>query len=471
MNTSNETVQNWELVSTSGAVQKPPKASALHNMLLILWMAASVCVFFIGLQMTIDGGLHQLARVAVIGAAGIIYIFAVATHTTHRRARVLAVGLILIAAALLLYFLPNYVGWAFRIITGLVGLLFGLLLFLDVWREVKVGTHYGGSLFWALVYTGLSIAVLFTKDGSRLLAILTGVYLMVFSGNVLFEALYALFYQKPRLKRNLVLALPTAVSAFLPIAMFQEINTMVREDPDKVLYLQEPDEGPEPDLIVYVHTRAGLIPGFGHCDLCFDGKVYSYGDYDEATWKFGGFFADGVMALIPPQKHIEMALKVNKKILAAYGITLTPELKKQVRGKIDEIMSMAYLWESNTQLAQEGKLDGAPDSYNDVGSQMWRDEDAVMYKFKEGSPYKVYYGIGENCSKVVNDVVGYSGIGLLQPNGVITPGSYLEYLDELYRMDGTIVTDRRIYMLDKDGKPVELHNKPAQPLNVGTMSM
>lgn len=466
--------ESWKIASEKGETQSQPK-SGFHTFLVVVWLLLSLAILVLGLYLIFNPNLTTneigLSVVSVLAVIGVIYIFAVATRTTKRSIKVLLLGILLLVGAACIFFLSNALVITFRLLTGIAGIVISLFMFADVWREKVDGAPFLGSLIWGLLYLVISIAILFTHDGTRLLSIMTGLYVVMLSGNVFFEALCALFHVKPHLKKNFIITMPMAFAAFLPMAFFREINTMVKEEPDKLLKLQEPDKGKEPDLIVYIHTRAGFIPGFGHCDLCYKGKVYSYGDYDQATWKLDGFLADGVMATVPPEKHIEMALKDDKKILMAYGIKLTEDLQNQVQEKLDQIMAQAYRWKPKAELAAEGEIKADPASFKDVGSVMFLEEDAQLYKFKEGSSYKTYYALGENCSEVVNDVVGQTGIGLFKLNGIITPGTYLEYLDELYELEDSIVIDRRLYMLDENGKPVLYPLNPKDSLDLGQLSM
>lgn len=466
--------KSWKIASEGSNTQQI-KNTPLRTFIIIVWMLVSLAIFVLGLVLIFNKNISTntsvLALLVALAATGVIYVFAVWTKTTKRTTKILVFGAILILSGLAIYFFSNFIIQSFRIITGIIGIAIALFMFIDVIRLRKDGAPYIWSLIWGLIYLVIAGLILFSPDGTRILSIFVGLYTVFLSLNVFSEALVALFHVKPHLKENFVIPVPMAVAAFLPMAFFREINAMVREEPSEALYLQKPYHGEEPDLIVYVHTRAGFIPGFGHCDLCFNDKVYSFGDYDQATWKFQGFFADGVLAEIPPEKHIHMALNDNKKILMAYGLTLTDDLKQKVQAKLDDIMSKAYIWKPKAELAAEGQIKGDPKSFTDVGSQMYNDEDATLYKFKEGSKYKTYYAIGENCSEAVNDVIGQAGIGLLQLNGVVTPGTMLEYLDELYETEGTIVTDRRLYMLDEDGKPYLYPLDTKKPAKLGQMSM
>lgn len=58
--------------------------------------------------------------------------------------------------------------------------------------------------------------------------------------------------------------------------------------------------------------------------------------------------------------------------------------------------------------------------------------------------------------KLVDTIVGKTGIDLIKVNGIITPGAYLDYLDRLYDRGDSIVVSRTLYQdiennLAKDG--------------------
>ncbi len=470
---ANYQYQPWELTEKNKKSQSPPHGKR-HYIVIALWILASLAVLILGLVLVFNPNLRAedtaLAISVVVALIGIIYVFAVLTRTARTTTRLLLLGALFVIGAVVVSAVPQFLTVTFRILIGVLSVVTSVFMLIDVIRLIKEDAPWFSSAFWFVLYLVLGLLILFSGDGTRILAIYVGLYLVALGLNAFLEGIGSLLFHNAKLRHNFTIILPKYIAAFLPMAFFREINMMVEEEPAEVLRLQEPAEGKEPPLIVYVHTRAGLIPGFGHCDLCYKGKVYAYGDYDEATWRLGGFLADGTMALVPPQKHLEMALKDDKKILMAYGLMLTPELEEAVQKKLDEIMSMTYEWKPEAQLAAEGLIDADPNSFKDTGSLLYLEEDATLYKFKEGSKYKTYYGLLENCAEVVNDVIGTTGLRLIQPNGIVTPGTYLYYLDELYEAEDTIVTERRLYMLDENGHPVEYPLKPGKPFRLGDLS-
>ena len=132
---------------------------------------------------------------------------------------------------------------------------------------------------------------------------------------------------------------------------------------------------------------------------------------------------------------------------------ISEKTKNKIQKELDKILKKSYVWKPKAQLATEGLIEGPPEKYDDISSTMYLNENTDFYKFKKGSKYRTYYLLGQNCAMFANDLIGESGIKLVRLNRIVTPGTYLEYLDQLYNMKHTIVTDRKIYMLNKDGKP------------------
>ncbi|MGI6108938.1 MAG: hypothetical protein ACOYB8_03735 [Eubacteriaceae bacterium] len=443
--------QSWALTESGASGSRKGTGSYI---LLVLGCLAALTVFILGLSLLADPSAtlenRAVALVAAAALIGIFYFFIVVTHTALGWLKAFSLAVMLPAGAFAVWYFPSVLDTGYRIVCGSLGLVIALLVMLNVIREKYDGVPFAWDLFASLTYTTLSIVLLFSPDGSRLATILTGIYLMLFSIDIFFDCIVSLFRLHPHLKRRFSMSFPTIIASFLPNGFYSESLMLAQKDPGKLVQLEKKDPGKEPDLIVYVHTRAGLQPGFGHCDLCFENKVYSYGEYDLTTYLLHGFFAAGVLGLIPPQKQIEFALKHSKKILIAYGLTLDPEHKTAVREKIRQIQSQTYPWKTDAQLAQEGKLHKSPESCTDIASLMYLQEGTTFSKFRHGSEYETYNGTGMNCAEFVNDIVSQSGIELFKFDGLITPGTYLEYLDTLYTIGGSIVTDRRLYRMQSD---------------------
>ena len=102
-------------------------------------------------------------------------------------------------------------------------------------------------------------------------------------------------------------------------------------------------------------------------------------------------------------------------------------------------------WTPLAEQCKNGLNKGTPTDYSDVSSQLYNDYSAKFFKFKRGNPFRTYYAMGTNCVKLADQLVGKSGIDILKVNGIITPGTYLDYLDRLYERGDSIVISRTLY--------------------------
>ena len=75
---------------------------------------------------------------------------------------------------------------------------------------------------------------------------------------------------------------------------------------------------------------------------------------------------------------------------------------------------------------------------------MQRKTNATFYKFSQGN-YKTYFLLFTNCVKLVDNVIGATGSDLLKINGVITPGSYYDFLIREFKKENSNVITENIY--------------------------
>ncbi|KNZ42383.1 HdeD family acid-resistance protein [Acetobacterium bakii] len=425
---------------------------AFKNTAPVVWILIAIAVFISGVIVLFDIGLALEIIVTVVSVlifmVGIMYLASIFLKKGESKFRELGIGLLCIFGGIFTYAYPQFLKGTFSLAVGMLGIAIGFFVLLNSLKLRKDGASWIGTLIKALVYIFLGIDMVFFGTNAEIFAIIFGVYLIFFSFNIFGDAMVSLMKHNDgaqKMKKHVRVSLPVIFAAFLPIRLLKKVNKLVEEEPQELLLLSEKNQQKTPDLVIYIHTREGLIPGMGHVDISMDGLVYSYGNYDDATWKMGGFFADGVMVEMGKEAHIKQALDVEKKILMAYGLALTPEHKKGAQDKLDEIVNDLMPWEPLAQQSEKGEIEGKPEDYNDVSSQLYKDTGARFYKFRFGNPFKTYYAMGTNCVKLVDTIVGKTGIDLLKINGIITPGAYLDYLDRLYERGDSIVVTRTLY--------------------------
>jgi len=438
---------------------------AFKNTAPVVWILVAIAVLVSGIILLFDVKLAWEIIVAIVSGSifvvGIMYLLSIFLKKGESKFKELGIGLLCLFGGVAIYVFPQFIKGTFAFAVGALGIIMGFFVLLSSLKLKKDGASWVGTLLIALIYIGLGIDMAFFATQGRLFGIIFGFYLILFSLNIFSDALASLMKNNDgaqKMKKHIRVSLPVVIAAFLPIRLLNKVNKLVAEEPDALLLLSDKNKEQEIDMEIFIHTKAGLLPGIGHVDVSMGEVVYSYGNYDTATWKMGGFFADGVMVEMGKASHIKQSLDVEKKILMGYGLSLPQDQKKGARDKLNEIILDLVPWEPLAEQAEKGQIDGKPEDYDDVSSQLYNDAGARFYKFKFGDPFKTYYAMGTNCVKLVDTIVGKTGIDLMKINGIITPGAYLDYLDRLYERGDSIVVSRTLYQdieknIKKDALP------------------
>ena len=96
-------------------------------------------------------------------------------------------------------------------------------------------------------------------------------------------------------------------------------------------------------------------------------------------------------------------------------------------------------------------------TYTDETNLLYLATNCTFYKFKQGY-FKTYFTLTSNCVRLADTIVGSAGLDLIAINGIITPGTYYNYLDKLFKRKNTIVIKKKIYRKDTFNKKDELSN-------------
>ncbi|TYC87902.1 MFS transporter [Acetobacterium wieringae] len=426
--------------------------SAFKNTAPVVWLLISIAVFIGGMIMLLDVKLAWDIIITGISimlvVVGVMYLSAIFLKKDESKLKELGIGLLCLCGGIFTYANPQFLKVPFSFAIGMLGIIIGCFVLISSLKLKSDGASWGWTMLVALVYIGLGIDMAFFATTGRIFGIIFGVYLIFFAFNIFGDALVSLMKHNSgaqKAKKHIRVTLPLVFAAFLPMRMLKKVNQLVEEEPDALLLLEDHSIERTTDMEIFIHTREGLIPGMGHVDASIGECVYSYGNYDDSTWKLGGFLADGVLVEMPKEEHVKQALKVEKKILMGYGLSLTPEQKSGVQEQLEKLLSQTMPWEPKAEQADKGEIAGEPRDFSDVSSQLYNDAKASFYKFKQGNEFKTYYALGTNCVKLVDTIVGKTGIDLIKVNGIITPGAYLDYLDRLYDRGDSIVVSRTLY--------------------------
>ena len=181
------------------------------------------------------------------------------------------------------------------------------------------------------------------------------------------------------------------------------------------------------DLEVLVHTSdQNLFGMIGHVDICYQGKVISYGSYDVFSERLFGTIGDGVLFKVDKDAYIELCKQESKKTLFGYGLYLTDEQKIAVEKRLAEIDELLAVWNPSAELKNNDHTYAYKLRY-ELG--------ADLYKFKT-SRFKTYF---------ILSIIGQAGTAILDMRGIITPGTYQSYLQYEFESANDLVVPQNIY--------------------------
>lgn len=366
-----------------------------------------------------------------------------------------------IAMALIIYFKPKLVISILPIFFGAYALFSGIIRIL-IYMQYK-RNKVGGRLLvilGAIILIFLGIMITIHPLASLLpIASAIGLFFILYGISFIMDGLTegVSADTKDSFKRRIRISLPVFVVAFLPHKILMKINKSLETE-----RLQEDDltvfkENAPFDLEVLIHVGEKGLSAFGHVDIWFEGKVMTYGSYDESTYKLGGAISDGVLIEIGDKdKYIDFSQEHLGKTLFGFGLKLTEEQKERIREKIGDIYKNLYEWKPKSKIDEDNGII-LEVKQNDYASIVYYNLKAKFYKFKKG-PFKTYFVMNTNCVLLADKIVGQSGIDLVKISGLISPGAYFEFFNREFLRKNSFVISRTIYYKDKQGE-VNLRDK------------
>ena len=248
---------------------------------------------------------------------------------------------------------------------------------------------------------------------------------------------------KNHLKRRIRISLPIVLAALIPASTLAKINKFMQENADERedIHLGMVKSGKTAELEIFVHTaETSLFSAIGHVDICYQGRVISYGNYDPSSETLFGMVGDGVLYFCDRDKYIDLCKRESQKTLFGYGIDLTPEMEKAVQKKLAELKQLTIPWEPSADKIMTG--DGKED-YT-YAYKIRHETDGELYKFIK-SKFKSYFVLSTNCVLLADTIVGQAGTDILSPKGFIAPGTYQAYLNREFEKPNSIVVSKHVY--------------------------
>lgn len=323
-----------------------------------------------------------------------------------------------------------------------MGVINGITYYL--YRKDKIAGR-GRYLWDAILYSMFGISAL-TDWGAdaRLQYLILGIYLIFLGFTYLRDGL---FFESDaamsNLKRHGRVSLPIVLVALIPHKTLRSINDYLHGDEalgETAADIYNQAKVTEtPDLEVFIHVTESGFGAMGHVDICYNQQVISYGSYDTFSEKLGGAIGEGVLFEVDREKYIEFCKRESQKTLFGYGLKLSDAQREAVEARIAEIKSEVYEWQpDNRPIKQEAQ---AKPMYS---YRLQQETNAKLYKFNTGK-FKSYFVLSTNCVLLADSIIGQAGTDVLSVKGIISPGTYHDYLERQFAKPHSIVVTKSVY--------------------------
>ena len=315
--------------------------------------------------------------------------------------------------------------------------VYGITYLLYRQNKLKGGFRY---FFDTVLYGGIGLTTIFSPstDG-RLQFLIVGIYLILLGfSNVRDGAFFNTDLEQKQLWRRIRINLPVIIAAFFPAEQLNRFNHLLQGEKRgyQKVYSRIQNDQKSVDLEVLVHTSdQNLFGMIGHVDICYQGKVISYGSYDVFSERLFGTIGDGVLFKVDKDAYIDLCKEESKKTLFGYGLSLTDAQKRAVDKRLAEIDDLLEMWNPPADLK---------DDEHTYAYKLKHGLGAQLYKFKT-SQFKTYFILSTNCCLLADSIIGQAGTAILDMRGIIAPGTYQSYLQYEFESANDLVVEQNIY--------------------------
>lgn len=296
------------------------------------------------------------------------------------------------------------------------------------------------------------LMVFVPEMGRRGFLAVSGIYCIIYGVFLLWDFVFQCLPSsfRRRFGKKLSLPMPVIVSTMRPFAKFKSRQRRSMLDPEGARTELKPffPEGKEtddpPDMEVMIHISEHGMGIMGHCDICFEDRIYSYGSYDLSSTALFGGIGDGIFVVGRREPYIRFYVTATPREIYGYGFRLDEEQKRAVRDEIAKLIDMAYPWETPLQQVYKNDPSAKGEAVFDWGSKMWNCTGSDFYKFRSGK-MKTYFVVTSNCVMMADEIVRRACKDITPQRNVLTPGAYYDYLEHLLAMVGSPVFCRTVY--------------------------
>lgn len=285
--------------------------------------------------------------------------------------------------------------------------------------------------------------------------LVAGIYVLWYGGTMIFDTFNEESTQQKmsqtakKMQRKLRFAIPSIAGALLPRKLLQEYDEKIASE-DANTYLKgqnvvmpEKNAGVEPyNVEILIHLSKKFMESFGHVDIVLGDEVLSYGNFDGHSFRLFGIISDGVVFKCNRERYLRESVYYDEKVLISFKVAFTDSELLQIKKNFENLYNNMEEWYCDTQLMEQGLL--PQKDYTDIADKIYKGNDARFYKFKKGT-LKTYFAVDTNCVKVADSIFENTNFDKPAIWGIVTPGTYYQFLMRELAKPGTKVFERQIY--------------------------
>lgn len=356
---------------------------------------------------------------------GIWYIIYAIRKKTQIRLSMLIQTMLEIAIVPVIIFLPNFSYHSFLVI---LAIYFSLQMAVHgvntvIYRRNRIRQYFIPSLCQTVLFFNLFAGVLFLPEDIRHRFVMSGAgFVLSMLGHSYICEILSI-----RLKNKRAAGVFRKISIIMP--GFSGLGIPFRLL--RILRNDRHDNNIDAEVIFnYGRNGNGLA---GHCELCVDGRTYTYGNYDPDSRAILQTMGNGIIFRAEKKKYIDF-LKSNNRTVVVYGLKFNDEQRKEFRSKLSDFDASLIHWRKEAEATPQ----------KEYIHRVLEGLDAEVYRINEGR-FKTYFLPTINCVTLTSSLLKGTAAGNIVIPGVYTPGSYMEALHRLYIAGNDVVVSVNVY--------------------------
>ena len=244
---------------------------------------------------------------------------------------------------------------------------------------------------------------------------------------------------KDKIKYQVHIPLPIALAAIIPPQLIKQFNKAV----DIKNNNHKNKSKQNINLEIIIHLAESGTASFGHVDIAYNDKIYSYGNYNRHSRMLFDSIGDGIFMIADKNKYIKYMTEKQRRYLIVFGINLNDYQQQILDKTINEtIYDKTIDWDCDFDLYKKGKI--KKESFNDMSSELVKFADAKYRKVIKGKNKK-FFVFKTNCTLVAETLIRPLGRAVLPISGLITPGTYYDCLEREYHKNNSNVISKNIF--------------------------